>query len=151
MLSHTFFNTDLKLFQRFFVYLICEMCQQVLDSGIMTSLDDFTRVCNPKLLIIDLATDNIVRQVIFPREVLRPASLLTNIILDESVQGTCDSLVAYMTDTAAPGNDLTYIFSKIFKKKICRNRGLRQPKRSSLEIDASNHVSGSRFLGLYGR
>lgn len=69
----------------------------------MTSLDDFTRVCTPKLVIIDLNTDAILRQVIFPREVLRPASLFTNFVIDESVQGTCDSAIAYITDTAAPG------------------------------------------------
>lgn len=79
----------------------------------MTSIDDFTRVCNPKILIIDLSTDTVVRQIIFPREVLRPASLFTNIILDESVQGTCDSLVAYMSDTAAPGRCYMYTVIKM--------------------------------------
>ncbi|KAJ8923457.1 hypothetical protein NQ315_002016 [Exocentrus adspersus] len=75
----------------------------VLDSGVTSSLDDFTRVCNPKLVIFDLRTDRIVRSIIFPREVLRPSSLLTNLIIDESVQGRCDSAFVYMSDTAAPG------------------------------------------------
>ncbi|XP_018570738.1 protein yellow-like [Anoplophora glabripennis] len=75
----------------------------VLDSGVMTSLDDFTRVCNPKLMVFDLRTDQIVRTVIFPREVLRPSSLLTNLIIDEDVQGRCDSAFVYMSDTASPG------------------------------------------------
>lgn len=76
---------------------------QVLDSGINTSIEDFTRVCPPKILIFDLRTDQLVRSIIFPREVLRPASLFANLILDESVQGTCDSTMVYIADTAAPG------------------------------------------------
>lgn len=69
----------------------------------MTSLDDFQRICPPKLMIFDLHTDQLVRTVIFPRQVLRPNSLLTNLIIDESIQGTCDSAFVYMSDTAAPG------------------------------------------------
>ncbi|KAJ8942945.1 hypothetical protein NQ314_009857 [Rhamnusium bicolor] len=75
----------------------------VLDSGVTSSLDDFTRVCQPKLVVFDLNTDQIVRTVIFPRDVLRPASLLTNLIIDEHVQGRCDSAFIYISDTAAPG------------------------------------------------
>ncbi|KAL1498202.1 hypothetical protein ABEB36_009037 [Hypothenemus hampei] len=75
----------------------------VLDSGIMTSIDDFQRICTPKLVVFDLKTDQPVRTVEFPREILRPASLLANLIIDESVQGTCDSAFLYLADTAAPG------------------------------------------------
>lgn len=76
----------------------------------MTSLDDFRRVCPPKLIIFDMHTDQPVRTVQFPREVLRPASLLTNIVVDETVQGTCDQAMAYISDTAAPGkNDLPFL------------------------------------------
>lgn len=75
----------------------------VLDSGVMTSLDDFRVVCPPKIVIFDLRTDQIVRTVVFPREVLRPASLLTNLVIDETLQGACDDALVYMTDTAAPG------------------------------------------------
>ncbi|CAG9773980.1 unnamed protein product [Ceutorhynchus assimilis] len=74
-----------------------------LDSGIMTSIDDFQRICPPKLVVFDLKTDRVVRTVEFPREVLRPSSLLANLIIDESVQGTCDSAFLYLADTAAPG------------------------------------------------
>lgn len=69
----------------------------------MTSIDDFTRVCQPKIVIIDLLTDQVIRTVVFPRQVLRPASLLTNLVIDESVQGKCDNAFVYITDTAAPG------------------------------------------------
>ncbi|XP_066258336.1 dopaminechrome tautomerase [Euwallacea similis] len=74
----------------------------VLDSGVMTSIDDFQRICNPKLVVFDLKTDRPIRTVEFPREVLRPASLLANLIIDESVQGSCDSAFLYLADTAAP-------------------------------------------------
>lgn len=77
---------------------------QALDSGIMTSIDDFQRICNPKLVVFDLKTNQPVRTVIFPREVLRPASLLANLIIDETIQGTCDSAFVYLADTAAPGD-----------------------------------------------
>lgn len=76
---------------------------QVLDSGIMTSIDDFQRICNPKLVVFDLKTDQPIRRVEFPREVLRPQTLLANLIIDESIQGTCDSAFLYLADTAAPG------------------------------------------------
>ncbi|XP_045478064.1 major royal jelly protein 1 [Harmonia axyridis] len=74
----------------------------VLDSGIMTSLEDFRPVCPPKIIIFDLHTDRIVRTIVFPREVLRPNSLLTNLVIDESLQGTCDKAFVYISDTAAP-------------------------------------------------
>lgn len=75
----------------------------VLDSGIMTSIEDFQRICPPKIVIFDLNTDAVVRTIVFPRQVLRPNSLLTNLIIDESVQGTCDSAFVYISDTVAPG------------------------------------------------
>ncbi|XP_050297860.1 protein yellow [Anthonomus grandis grandis] len=74
----------------------------VLDAGVMTSIDDFQRLCNPKLVVFDLKTDQVVRRVEFPKEVLRPATLLANLIIDESIQGTCDSAFLYLADTAAP-------------------------------------------------
>nr|AFC87792.1 yellow-e [Bombyx mori] len=80
----------------------------VLDAGVITSLDDFRRVCPPKILIFDMATDRLVRSVYFPRELLRPSSLLTNLVLDETrsssrLSSTCDHLYAYISDTVAPG------------------------------------------------
>ncbi|XP_078041837.1 dopaminechrome tautomerase [Augochlora pura] len=75
----------------------------VIDSGIMTSIDDFTPVCTPKLMIFDLQTDQLVRMYVFPREVLRPNSLLTNLIIDDTSATTCDDVFAYISDTAGPG------------------------------------------------
>ncbi|KAI4456330.1 protein yellow-related [Holotrichia oblita] len=119
----------------------------VLDSGIMTSIDDFTRVCNPKLLIIDLSTDTVVRQVIFPREVLRPASLLTNIIVDESVQGSCDSAVAYMTDTAAPGI-VVYDSQKDQAWRLMHPSMFPDPDFSDYTIDGERFTLMDGIVGL---
>lgn len=41
----------------------------VIDSGVMTSIDDFRPVCQPKIMVFDLKTDQLVRQYTFPREV----------------------------------------------------------------------------------
>lgn len=95
--------------QPFFVYtanlqhLYLRFLLKVLDSGVTTSLDDFQRVCDPKLVVFDLRTDQIVRTIILPRQVLRPSSLLTNLVIDEEAQGRCDSAFVYMSDTASPG------------------------------------------------
>lgn len=70
----------------------------------MNSLEEFERACPPKISIFDLKTDRLVRTVLFPNQVLRPSSLLTNLVIDESVQGSCDSAFAYITDTVAAGN-----------------------------------------------
>ncbi|XP_057331492.1 protein yellow [Microplitis mediator] len=75
----------------------------VLDSGINTSIDDFQVACQPKLLVFDLQTDQLIRQVIFPREVLRPDTLLTNLVIDDTAARTCDDVFVYMTDTVGPG------------------------------------------------
>lgn len=42
----------------------------VLDSGVSNSLDDFTTVCPPKLLVFDMSTDRLVKSVTFPRYVI---------------------------------------------------------------------------------
>ncbi|XP_011164464.2 protein yellow [Solenopsis invicta] len=75
----------------------------VVDAGVMTSIDDFMPVCPPKIVVFDLKTDQVVRHVTFPREVLRPDSLLTNIVIDEVSAKSCDDVFLYMTDTLGPG------------------------------------------------
>ncbi|XP_071554033.1 dopaminechrome tautomerase [Temnothorax nylanderi] len=75
----------------------------VVDAGVMTSIDDFMPVCPPKVVVFDLKTDQVVRHVTFPREVLRPDSLLTNVVIDEVSAKTCDDVFLYMTDTLGPG------------------------------------------------
>nr|XP_033340389.1 major royal jelly protein 1-like [Megalopta genalis] len=75
----------------------------ILDSGIMTSIDDFTPACTPKLLIFDLQTDQLLRMYVFPREVLRPNTLLTNMVIDDASATSCDDVFLYISDTAGPG------------------------------------------------
>ncbi|XP_014204829.1 protein yellow-like [Copidosoma floridanum] len=75
----------------------------VLDSGINTSIDDFTVACPPKILIFDLQTDRLVRIVSFPREAVRTNSLFTNLVLDDTTATTCDDVYVYVTDTTGPG------------------------------------------------
>ncbi|XP_069358528.1 dopaminechrome tautomerase-like [Maniola hyperantus] len=109
---HTAGRGDINCTGLISVYRIrADRCNRlwVLDSGVITSLDDFRRVCPPKILLFDMATDRLVRSVYFPRELLRPASLLTNLVLDETRSAprhhasSCDNIFAYITDTVAPG------------------------------------------------
>lgn len=69
----------------------------------MTSIDSFTTVCPAKLVAFDLKTNLPVRVVVLPEDVLRPLTALTNLVIDESVQGKCDSAFFYLTDTTTPG------------------------------------------------
>jgi hypothetical protein len=41
----------------------------VLDSGVITTLDNYSPVCQPKILVFDLKTDTLLRNIILPREV----------------------------------------------------------------------------------
>ncbi|KAG5877670.1 hypothetical protein JTB14_013915 [Gonioctena quinquepunctata] len=75
----------------------------VLDAGTDTTIENFRRVCPAKLMVFDLRTDQVVRTITIPEDVLRPVSVMTNLIIDESVQGRCDSAFIYMSDTVAAG------------------------------------------------
>lgn len=81
----------------------------VLDSGVVDSLVTFDTVCPPKILIFDLRTDELIRSITFPKEVLRLNTLLTNIVLDDLNEdaaggyGNCDNIFAYMSDSTNPG------------------------------------------------
>jgi hypothetical protein len=41
----------------------------VLDSGVITTLDDYSPVCPPKIFVFDLKTDSLIRNIVLPREV----------------------------------------------------------------------------------
>ncbi|XP_067616895.1 major royal jelly protein 1 [Eurosta solidaginis] len=77
----------------------------LLDAGVSRSLEDFEVTCPPKILIVDLNTDQVVRRVDFPGEILRGESLFTNLVIDETTakQGNCDDVFAYISDTVEPG------------------------------------------------
>jgi hypothetical protein len=93
------------------------------DSGVSRSLEDFEVTCPPKVLIYDLNTDQVVRRIDFPEEVVRKDSLFTNIIVDETAsrpENHCDDVMVYITDTVAPGNLLNkkLKFWKVFGRFI---------------------------------
>ncbi|XP_077301270.1 dopaminechrome tautomerase-like [Arctopsyche grandis] len=76
----------------------------VLDSGVMDSIDNFMRVCPPKMIIFDMKTMQPLRVIRFPDELVRPNSLFTNLIIDETQStASCDDAFVYISDTAAPG------------------------------------------------
>lgn len=77
----------------------------LLDAGISRSLEDYERTCPPKILVIDLNTDTVVRRIDFPKGILRGESLFTNLVIDEttSQSATCDDVFVYITDTVEPG------------------------------------------------
>lgn len=81
----------------------------VLDSGIVDSLVTFDVVCPPKLLIFDSRTDELIRIVTFPPEILRRNTLLTNLVIDEvgggadlGLSSDCDNVFAYISDSVNP-------------------------------------------------
>ncbi|CAD6993526.1 major royal jelly protein 1 [Ceratitis capitata] len=77
----------------------------LLDAGVSRSLEDYEITCPPKILIVDLNTDQVVRRVDFPKEILRGESLFTNLVIDETTSklGNCDDVFAYISDTVEPG------------------------------------------------
>ncbi|XP_053660601.1 major royal jelly protein 1-like [Anopheles marshallii] len=77
-----------------------------LDAGVSRSLEDFEITCPPKILIYDLYTNQVVRRIDFPTEVVRGESLFTNIVVDETTsrkENHCDDVLVYIADTVAPG------------------------------------------------
>uniref|UniRef100_A0AAG5CNI6 Yellow-e n=1 Tax=Anopheles atroparvus TaxID=41427 RepID=A0AAG5CNI6_ANOAO len=77
-----------------------------LDAGVSRSLEDFEITCPPKILVYDLHTDQVVRRIDFPQEVIRGESLYTNLVVDETTsrpENHCDDVFVYITDTVAPG------------------------------------------------
>lgn len=80
-----------------------------MDAGTINSLADFRRVCSPKILLFDLRTNNLVRSIVFPEDVLRPHSVLTNLVVDETLQGKCDAAFVYISDSVAAGKDILLI------------------------------------------
>lgn len=103
---HTAGRGDLNCSGLISVYRIrADKCNRlwVADSGVMTSIDDFTSACPPKLLVFDLQTDRLIRSFQFPKGALRQNSLLTNLVIDDTSATTCDDVFVYLTDTTAPG------------------------------------------------
>lgn len=75
----------------------------LLDAGVSRSLEDYQITCPPKILVVDLNTDRVVRRIDFPPEVLRGETLFTNMVIDETTAKSCDDVFVYITDTVEPG------------------------------------------------
>ncbi|XP_017849848.1 major royal jelly protein 1 [Drosophila busckii] len=75
----------------------------LLDAGVSRSLEDYEITCPPKILVVDLNTDRVVRRIDFPREVIRGETLFTNMVIDETTAKSCDDVFVYITDTVEPG------------------------------------------------
>jgi hypothetical protein len=50
----------------------------VVDSGVITTLDNFSPVCPPKIFVFDLQTDTLVHNIVLPREVSTPSAIACN-------------------------------------------------------------------------
>lgn len=109
----------------------------------MNSLEEFTVACPPKILIFDLKTNALVRKIEFPKEVLRVNSLLANLVIDETIQGTCDSSMVYMADTLGPGI-LVYDSKRDLAWRFTHPTMFPDPNFASFEIN------GERFSLMDG-
>uniref|UniRef100_A0A0A1XS81 Protein yellow n=1 Tax=Zeugodacus cucurbitae TaxID=28588 RepID=A0A0A1XS81_ZEUCU len=76
----------------------------ILDAGVSRTFEDSEQTCRPKILVFDLNTDQVVRRIELPNDVLRNQSILVNLIVDEttSTSGTCDDVFVYIADTVRP-------------------------------------------------
>lgn len=124
----------------------------LLDAGISRSLEDYERTCPPKILVIDLNTDTVVRRIDFPKGILRGESLFTNLVIDEttSQSASCDDVFVYITDTVEPGESRHSLsslpstqlyFIHLFVRYYC----LRQWLGSHLASQPPRHVPRSRL------
>lgn len=62
--------------------------------------------CPPKILVIDTRSDQVVRRIDFPREVVRGETLFTNLVIDDTMsrpENNCDDVFIYISDTVEPG------------------------------------------------
>ncbi|XP_067005601.2 dopaminechrome tautomerase [Anabrus simplex] len=119
----------------------------VLDSGLMDSLGSFTPVCPPKLLTFDLRTNQLVRSVVFPSDVRRLNSLFTNLVLDDEGAQTCDDMVIYISDTAAPGL-VVYDVKRDSTWRISHSTMWPSPDFSTFEVAGETFTLMDGIVGL---
>lgn len=68
-----------------------------IDAGLIDTVTNAKRLCPPKLLVFDLATDKQLFQYVFPEAQVKQDSLYTNVVV-EIHNGQCDKAVAYVAD-----------------------------------------------------
>ncbi|KAH8417988.1 hypothetical protein KR222_009808 [Zaprionus bogoriensis] len=119
----------------------------LLDAGISRSLEDYQITCPPKILVVDLNTDRVVRRIDFPPEVLRGETLFTNMVIDETTAKTCDDVFVYITDTVEPGI-IVYDSSKDVTWRLSHPAMYPDPDFAQSEIHSDRFVLMDGVVGL---
>ncbi|XP_021914705.1 protein yellow [Zootermopsis nevadensis] len=133
----------------------------VLDSGVITTLDDYSPVCPPKIFVFDLKTDSLVHNIVLPRQVLRPNSLLTNLVIDYEVAGTaggfgsfygfqqqtCDDVFLYITDTAGAAI-IVYDVRRAASWRVFDPSMLPHPDHSTYNIAGESFTLPDAVVGI---
>ncbi|KAL7728009.1 hypothetical protein ACLKA6_018933 [Drosophila palustris] len=119
----------------------------LLDAGVSRSLEDYEITCPPKILVVDLNTDRVVRRIDFPREVLRGETLFTNMVIDETTAKSCDDVFVYITDTVEPGI-IVYDSSKDVTWRLSHPAMYPDPDFAQSEIHNDKFVLMDGVVGL---
>ncbi|XP_034488159.1 major royal jelly protein 1 [Drosophila innubila] len=119
----------------------------LLDAGVSRSLEDYEITCPPKILVVDLNTDRVVRRIDFPREVLRGETLFTNLVIDETTAKSCDDVFVYITDTVEPGI-IVYDSSKDVTWRLSHPAMYPDPDFAQSEIHNDQFVLMDGVVGL---
>lgn len=69
----------------------------VLDAGLVDTLTNLKQLCQPKIVLFDLKTDQLLLNYELPPDQVKAESLFTNIISDVR-NGQCDEAFAYVAD-----------------------------------------------------
>ncbi|XP_024083966.1 major royal jelly protein 1-like [Cimex lectularius] len=80
-----------------------DQCQNlwVLDSSIF-NLQNYKVVCPPKILIFDTRTNDLVKKILLPRNLMGHKSLFTNIVLHTVGTNCLRTTAAFLSDTYSP-------------------------------------------------
>lgn len=119
----------------------------LLDAGVSRSLEDYEITCPPKILVVDLNTDRVVRRIDFPPEVLRGETLFTNLVIDETTAKSCDDVFVYITDTVEPGI-IVYDSSKDVTWRLSHPAMYPDPDFAQSEIHNDRFVLMDGVVGL---
>ncbi|KAH8311079.1 hypothetical protein KR044_004157 [Drosophila immigrans] len=119
----------------------------LLDAGVSRSLEDYEITCPPKILVVDLNTDRVVRRIDFPPEVLRGETLFTNMVIDETTAKSCDDVFVYITDTVEPGI-IVYDSSKDVTWRLSHPAMYPDPDFAQSEIHNDRFVLMDGVVGL---
>ncbi|KAF7280602.1 hypothetical protein GWI33_005701 [Rhynchophorus ferrugineus] len=74
----------------------------LVDTGVIETLGNATKVKQPQLILINLLTDEIIHRVTVPESVLTPRTVFTSVTVDVSKR-SCNDAFAYFPDLAGYG------------------------------------------------